>query len=141
MSEAAAWSTIRQHLIDNGAHVQRLEDKLHAGIPDASVCCGSDFWLEGKFVEKLPKRDSTRIRFGEESRVILQRNWLHAREKAGGKCFVWLRVQDFGWFLFRGPDFGFLVDGIPKAELSKKARSYFGTAKAMVTEMLAWVRA
>ena len=115
MSESASWQTIRKHLASHGAHIQRLEDQLSVGVPDATACLRRDFWLEGKFVKSLPARDDTPIRFGARAQTVHQRNWLDARTRAGGICFVWVRVADERWYYFTD-DFAFLVDGIPKKE-------------------------
>lgn len=127
MSEASAWTTLRGHLVGMGGrvHIQRFEDKLTGGIPDTNVCWdpvwgtphpGIEFWLEGKYVKALPKRQTTRVKVDLRADQAL---WLETRQRAGGKAFVWIRVADYGWLLF---DSGFreLRDGIPLGDFSKK---------------------
>lgn len=122
MSEQSATQTLISNLKRQmqGIHVQRLEDKLTQGVPDMNVCWnGGEAWLEGKFLRRLPTRHDTLVRFGSkgERRLIMQRNWLNTRAKAGGLCFVWLRIEDGDWFLFSGDNFDFLADGIRMGDL------------------------
>jgi len=131
MSETNATRTLRTHLKAMGVHVQRIEDKLTAGIPDTNGCVsGVEFWAEGKFVKQLPARPTTLVRFGSkgEQRLALQRNWLMARQQAGGRCFWWVRVRDGGWYLFEDK-FNWLVEGVPRAVLDQQEN--LGSAKRM----------
>lgn len=102
MSESSSWYTLRRYLIREltGCDIQRIEDKLASGIPDANVCwAGREFWLEGKQLRDLPARSTTYVR--PELRPD-QRNWIKRRKDAGGTAFVWLRVNNVGWWLFTG---------------------------------------
>ena len=130
MSEHNATRTLRGHLESMGAFVQRFEDKLSPGIPDTVACLdGVDVWLEGKFVKELPARQETLVRFGskDEPRLAHQRNWHRAYQKAGGLSFIWVRVRDRAWYLFKDPEL--LVSGITKERLL--ASMNYGNARTL----------
>lgn len=134
MSEQNATQTVRTHVLalPGNVHVQRIEDKLSPGVPDMNVCWEDiEFWLEGKFVKELPKRDDTLVRFGPKGdmRLVQQANWLRQRQLAGGRVFWWVRVADVGWYLFRSR-FHFLHDGIEKQLMLRE--HCFASAKDMV---------
>lgn len=134
MSEKNSTQTVRGHVLalPGKVDVQRIEDKMSPGIPDMNVCWnGIEFWLEGKFIKDLPARDDTLVRFGskDEPRLAHQANWLENRQRAGGKCFVWIRVRDDGWYFWRD-DFRRLVNGVPKHWFTEATR--YGSAKEMV---------
>lgn len=134
MSEASAWTTLRSHLVgmDGRVHIQRLEDKLTGGIPDTNVCWsrdtrpGIEFWLEGKYVKELPKRQTTKVKVDLRADQAL---WLETRQRAGGKAFVWIRVADYGWLLFDSR-FRSLQDGIVLSDFINEP--VYPTCKAMV---------
>lgn len=133
MSEANAWSTVRSHLVNLRPlpHIQRLEDKLTGGIPDTNVCFdGIDFWLEGKYVDKLPKRDSTLVRVDLRADQAL---WHENRQLAGGKTFVWIRVNRLGWQLW-DDRFRSLQDGVPLNAFLQEP--IYKSAKEMVAEIV-----
>lgn len=116
MSESSAWGTLRKHLKKEmpGIDIQRLEDKLAAGIPDTNICWRTmECWLEGKKVKDFPARDTTLVKVGLK---LEQYRWLCARKDAGGCCYVWVRAPS-GWWLFsEKEDFLRLLEGIPKKE-------------------------
>lgn len=131
MSESSAWQTLRKHLKRElpGVDIQRLEDKLAAGIPDTNICWRTmECWLEGKAVKGLPAKDATLVRVGLK---VEQYRWLCERIDAGGCCHVWVRVNPGGWWLFsEKTDFLRLIDGIPKKEFL--ALPHYNTAGEMV---------
>ena len=113
MSEASAWATLRTKLKAHGAHVQRFEDKLQAGIPDANFCRkGEEIWLEGKFLKEYPKRATTKVKVGLRKE---QATWIENRIRAGGSAYVWIREPD-GWRLVHGNFCRQLQRGIPLTE-------------------------
>lgn len=140
MSESSSWQTLRKYLIRDlkGCDIQRIEDKLATGVPDANVCWeGQEFWLEGKHLRELPARSNTRVRPNLSAE---QCSWLVTRRAAGGLTFVWLRVNNFGWWLFSNPrDQARLhggKDDLPhytKEELC--ALTYHKTAAGLVLEL------
>lgn len=138
MSEASSWSTLRGHLmnVDPGrVHIQRVEDKMTTGVPDTNVCLlGKEFWLEGKFIRDLPKRDSTPVKIGLRAD---QATWLETRHRAGGQCFVWIRVRDVGWMLFEDR-FRSLQDGIMLGDFMQEP--VYSSAKEMVGEIVRRLR-
>jgi hypothetical protein len=99
MSESSSWGTLRKYLVRDlqGCDIQRIEDKLASGIPDSNVCWrGREFWLEGKQLRELPVRDSTAVRVDMSQEQL---NWAVARKEAGGLAYVWIRVNNVGWWL------------------------------------------
>ena len=134
MTESSAWQTLRTHLKRPRTHIQRLEDSLTAGIPDASVCHdGREIWLEGKYMKALPKRIQTPIKPGLRPD---QATWLENRERAGGNCRIWIRIVDLGWVLV-WTDFRRCVDGFTREDLDKNDfATLYPTAKAMAGAIL-----
>jgi hypothetical protein len=128
MSEAAAWSTLRTKLKAARAHVQRFEDKLQAGIPDANFCLnGREVWLEGKFLKEYPKRETTKVKVGIRPE---QATWHESRLLAGGEVFIWVREPD-GWRLIGGYASRQLQKGIPLAEY-RETGYFFKRAQDLV---------
>lgn len=135
MSETSATRTLRTHLVANGFHTQRFEDKLSPGIPDTGTGGHGVFaFLEGKFLKQLPAREATLVRFGskDEPRLAHQCNWLTAHDKAGGLAMWWVRVRDGGWYLFTDR-YTWLRDGVPRNVLEQEHN--WGSAKAMVAQI------
>lgn len=135
MSENSATKTLRSHLKAAGEHSQRFEDKLSPGIPDTmSTVNNYPVFLEGKFIKDLPSKDKTLIRFGRkgEPRLIHQRNWLVAHNRAGGLAFWWVRVRDDGWYLFQNK-FNWLTDGVEKQLFLREPK--LGSAKEVVARL------
>ena len=133
MSESNATKTLKKALrVYPKIHFQRFEDKLTPGIPDLNFCyLGKEFWLEGKHLKTLPARGSSRVRFGQkgEPRLAHQCHWLNARKDAGGRAFLWLRIDDAGWFVLND-GFRVLIDGLTKDALL--GRRNFKFAKDVV---------
>ena len=76
--------------------IQRLEDRFSTGIPDCVIVWkGHTIWLEGKFIQTLPKRDTSIVK---PSFQPMQVPWLLKCQRAGGRAFVWLR-SPAGWLL------------------------------------------
>ena len=112
MSEMSAWATLRVKLKAKKAHVQRFEDKLQAGIPDANFCLhGTEVWLEGKFLKEYPKRETTKVKVGLRKEQAV---WIENRILAGGDVYIWIREPD-GWRLVEGSLCRSLQHGIPLA--------------------------
>lgn len=127
MSEASAWESIRGQLSLRGAHVQRFTDKLFKGIPDTNCCTKKgEIWLEGKYIDYPPTR-SIQIPL-----KIEQANWLESRQKAGGNCFVWVRVGRLYWVLIRS-DFRGWRKGKPVSEWNALER--FSTVAELVAKL------
>lgn len=135
MSETSATRTLRTHLVGQGSHVQRFEDKLSSGIPDTmATLLGVPAFLEGKFIKDLPARGKTLIRFGgkNEARLAHQCNWGNAHRKAGGMSFWWVRVRDGGWYLFEDK-FEWIRDGVERDIFL--AQENLGSAKGIVERL------
>lgn len=131
-SEASAWSTLRVHFAEAGCDIQRFEDKLTPGIPDANICYrGREFWLEGKFLRAYPKREASLVKVGLRDRQVL---WAKKRDAAGGQCFVWVR-EPLGWRLLAVPMYDRLLNGIPLIEY-KSCGVLYGTSFGLAEFLL-----
>lgn len=126
MSETSARHTLKKIILKEcpGTHWQRVEDKTAEGFPDINICIPYDslnlpihgeYWIEAKFVEALPVRQTTPLRVGLRR---LQCLWLRSRKAAGGKVRVILRVGLKEWWVW-DDHFELLRDGAPAAELKK----------------------
>ena len=152
MTETAAGHTLRNWWHRYAAayevplHYVRVENASGVGMPDANLCWGGkEIWLEGKHLKALPVRDSTPVRFGAKSdiRLVHQGNWLTKRTEAGGRCFIWVRVDEVEgretgkWYLIDGTGlngFKVLSQGIPKSEFVKLPS--FDTGKDLVHHII-----
>ena len=137
MSEKSATKTLIRAFkkIAPACHIQRIEDKYSSGVPDLNICIfGDEIWLEGKFRKALPVKDTTRIKFGakDEKRLHSQRNWLEARDRAGGYPVLWCYIQGAGW-MYWTDNFSVLTEGVSK-EVFLLYR--FPNSMAMVKDML-----
>jgi len=92
-SEKDLWRFIKESM---GAHwdAQRHEDKDSLGIPDVSYGLQDrQGWIELKYVEKFPKRDTTPIKIPHFT--PLQRNWLNKRYRYGKNVWVGLQIDNY----------------------------------------------
>ena len=91
--ESTFWQTLSKGMRGRW-HAQRHEDVAGVGIPDVSYGLrGADGWLELKVLPDWPVRPSTIVRIHHFTSA--QRAWLKLRGSAGGgRCFLFLRVQD-----------------------------------------------
>jgi hypothetical protein len=113
MAENAAVHSIVAAIakLQPSAHWQRIEDNYSPGIPDINVCWQSqETWIEAKFLESWPVRESTgiRIRFRPQQPL-----WAKQRTNAGGRVVCLLRIGGTGWAAFdaKTVDFFKLLDG------------------------------
>lgn len=113
MSEVNSRRTVVQNLTAVGAHCQRIEDSCSVGIPDLNFCFQCvEVWVEFKYVDRLPKRDTTPIRIGLKPEQAL---WLNQRAAVGGRVAVLTRMdtpQFNGWLLHTEGIFNGLRDGL-----------------------------
>lgn len=113
MSEASSRNTFRKHVLRElpGVHVQRLEDKFTAGLPDFNLCIPDhgEWWVEAKFLAELPVRNTTPVRVEFRPGQV---PWLNERVKAGGRCLVLVRIGLTGWVVF-DQYFKIVQDGVP----------------------------
>ena len=80
-------------------HIQSHEDMCSPDIPDVSYGINSvNGWIELKKRSKWPARESTVVSMDHEV-TPGQLNWLEARGKAAGQCFIMVQVQTY-YFLF-----------------------------------------
>ena len=104
MSEKSLWTTTRtgiKGLMPSGDCVlERIENDVGRGTPDVNYCiAGKAGWIELKFLPKWPKRAATLVRVDHFTKE--QKIFLHNYSMAGGRCFVWIQV-DNEYFLFDG---------------------------------------
>lgn len=84
------WASQARRVFGDALHVERVENMVGAGHPDAEGCLeGVQFWLELK-VAKRPARKTTKLRFGSPLRDS-QVEWARKRIAAGGR--VWYLIQ------------------------------------------------
>lgn len=85
-----------------GLHLQRVENVVATGVPDVEGCyVGESFWCELKGCDRPAKR-TTPIRY---KLTLEQVEWLEKRWRAGGNCFLYIRVgvgHDIRRYLLRG---------------------------------------
>lgn len=131
MSESNAWVTMRKYLLKkmHTIDIQRIEDKLMTGIPDVNCCWrGKEFWLEGKNLDELPVRDTTKVKVGLRQDQL---TWLLRRRESGGIVLVWVRVKHVGWWIFTPPYFEDLVNGIEKSVFMSHSQFFKTTDEAV----------
>jgi len=104
-SEAGLWSHMRRKCKNFPCDLTRVENGVETGTPDVNGCYDAvEFWVELKFRETWPVRESTPVRFRHYTED--QRRWLRDRGKVGGRA--WLLVQVgrcymlFNWFYAQG---------------------------------------
>lgn len=101
-----------------GAHVQRIEDAVSAGVPDINLCHhGRETWIEAKWIARWPARPTTPVRTCLTERQAL---WLADRAGAGGHCYVWLQAER-EHLLFDAEGARELLLGLPRLELEHAA--------------------
>lgn len=112
MSESAFWSNVKPVL--HGLDARRVETGDKDGIPDVNVTEG---WIELKVTE-WPKREDTPVNF--DHYTAEQRVWHTRRCRAGGKCFVLVRIGT-DVLLFWGEDAARVCGTANAKELSAAA--------------------
>ena len=87
-------------------HIQSHEDKYTSGIPDLDYCLtGVAGWIELKIIQEWPVKSGTKLNTALRHLTNDQMNWMKQRSKAGGKCFVLLKVMKTKeYLLYRGDD-------------------------------------
>lgn len=91
MNEATLRNYVRKGLRNNGVLTTHHEDILNSGIPDLSYSGGGVHgWIELKWLEAWPKRAMTPVRLPHYTKE--QRHFLLSRGRAGGRCWLLLRV-------------------------------------------------
>jgi hypothetical protein len=91
MGEAALRNYVRKGLRAKGVLTTHHEDALQSGIPDLSYSGGGHHgWIELKFLKAWPKRKETPVRIAHYTEE--QRHFLLSRGRAGGRCWLLLRV-------------------------------------------------
>lgn len=92
-----------------------IENTVGVGTPDVNYVGG---WIELKSCDEWPKKPLTPLRI--DHFTTDQRLWLEKRWRAGGACFLLLKVaQD--WLLFAGPVAAEFVGHVDKETLFHKA--------------------
>lgn len=95
--------------------VQSHEDRFSLGIPDLSYGIGCvNGWIELKQIDKWPVKEETLVK--PKKFTPQQVSWLKKRNKKGGHCFVFIRVNRIEYFLFRADIARELRKGIPRKD-------------------------
>lgn len=141
--ESAAWRVLREQIIKTAqelggsVHIIRVENLVGGGVFDANLCFkGYDFWLEGKYLEQLPVRESTLIKVGMSDE---QRAFALRRLMAGGKTYLWAKVgmdSRAVWYLFPLNDQAFIhrvYGGMPLEEFTNYR---YGSVKELASGLL-----
>lgn len=96
MNEATLRNYVRPRLAEKGVLTTHHEDALNTGIPDLSYSGGGvNGWIELKWLEDWPKRATTIVRIPHYTKE--QRHFLLTRGRAGGRCWLLLRVGRGHW--------------------------------------------
>jgi hypothetical protein len=90
MNEATLRNYVRKGLHAKGVLTTHHEDALNSGIPDLSYSGGVNGWIELKWLEAWPKREATIVKIDHYTKE--QRYFLLSRGRAGGRCWLLLRV-------------------------------------------------
>jgi len=94
MSEHNLWTAVRKGLVDAAdlkIDLMRVENLVQDGPPDVNGCCQCvEFWIELKYADEPPARDSTKV-FGKGGLRDSQIVWIYKRVKHGGR--VWILAQ------------------------------------------------
>lgn len=99
MNEATLRNYVRPRLLKKGILTTHHEDMLNSGIPDLSYSGGAvNGWIELKWLEAWPKRDATIVKIDHYTKE--QKHFLLSRGRAGGRCWLLLRVGDREHLLF-----------------------------------------
>lgn len=114
MSERSVVRRLVADLRRRGAHVQRIEDAVSAGIPDVNFCVhGREGWVEVKWRSHWPRRPDTPVR---TTLSAIQTMWIEDRRRAGGRAWVLLQVER-DVFLVDGNEAGELRNGLTRDQL------------------------
>lgn len=92
MKEADVRHWLKDHLKPYG-HIEAVENSVASGPPDTNGCIdGQEFWIEIKYREEWPKRDTT-FPLKDVLRPA-QRIWFMKRIEAGAKnTFIFARID------------------------------------------------
>jgi hypothetical protein len=102
--ESALWKWLAKAKLHYKAllHMNRLENKILAGMPDVEGCLdGKQFWLELK-CGTAPAREETKVNIRVEDSQV---EFMQTRLVAGGACGFLIRVKQnnsFWTFLIHG---------------------------------------
>ena len=90
MKEAGLYQRLRRKILATfpSARIDRVENGLVDGMPDVNMCIkGKDVWLELKYIEGWPARDTTQV-LGRRGLRPEQINWHIKQGLAGGTSFI-----------------------------------------------------
>ena len=89
--ESGLWKYLKRGMTGRW-DAQRHEDETTPGIPDVSFGLKKvQGWIELKALDSWPARDRTPVRFKHLTEY--QRRWLKKRGEAGGRCWLFVRVE------------------------------------------------
>ena len=90
MKESGLYQRLRKRILTAfpTARIDRVENGLVDGMPDVSLCInGKDVWMELKYVEDWPARDTTQV-LGRRGLRPEQINWHIRQHVAGGVSLI-----------------------------------------------------
>lgn len=101
-SEVALWDDLRRVMGTTWAAC-RHEDKVTAGVPDASWIINRDSrgWIELKVLPRIPARDYFKV----PKLRPAQKVWMRQRHGRGDLCQVFLRIGGKQLLVFEPPAF------------------------------------
>ena len=99
MSERNLWRYIQKNLKQTNNMLMRVENAFYKGIPDVNYLIdGVEGWVELKYVNEYPKRESTEIKVSHFTTE--QKLWHNTRNKMNGLASVLVQVES-DYFLFK----------------------------------------
>ncbi len=113
--------TMRQRVVKalKSLDAWSVENPCRPGTPDVNYIEG---WIELKWVESWPKRESTPVRlphFTPHQKLHLRRRW-----RMGGNAYLLLQV-DQDWFLFAGEEAAIIVGQANRAVLEERSLAHW----------------
>lgn len=97
MRESQYTQAIHRHL-PKEVYRWKINDNFQGGVPDAYYSgTKADLWVEYKYLQKLPKRETTLI---VPNLSTLQLDWLRTREREGRKIVVIIGSPEGGCVLY-----------------------------------------
>lgn len=109
--DGGMWQPLRPVMVRAGLDPCRIESPISSGVPDVNYTHG---WVELKYSPQWPPRGGP-LRIDHFTPA--QRGWLTAREKAGGRAFLMLKVGRKEWLLFHGTVAARYLGNVPREEL------------------------
>lgn len=132
VNETELWKWLKKAHLQNDfgddLHMERIENLVGVGNPDVTGCLrGGAFDIELKTVDR-PARATTPLLPRDYVRAA-QKNWLVARWRAGGQCYILLQV---------GKDKRYLIPGNMVRRLEGMDESELSPHSLVATDVTPW---